>query len=467
MVARPATPEAASPRAGSTSWAIWITGLPGSGKSVIARAVSAELRSRGIDVVVLELDQVRKTLTPTPTYSDAEREAVYRALVYVGATLVDAGSPVIFDATAHRRAWRDLARAALPTFAEIQLLCSLDVCRQREAGRAPGAAPPGIYSRATQPGARVPGVNVDYELARSPELSIDTTLNSVEDAAATIVAFLQQRFLAAPSRPLSAPARDRLELLEMGSAEQRVISQRARDLAASLSRYATLRAPRRSTTDADEARERMVERQIAGRGVRDAAVLAAMRKVPRELFVSPDLKAFAYEDEPLAIGEGQTISQPYIVAAMIEAVRPRAGDRALEVGTGSGYSAAVLASIAADVYTIERLPRLADSARRRLHDLGYANVHVRTANGTLGWPEHAPYDVIIVTASGPTVPSSLLDQLAIGGRLVMPVGDSAFAQRLIRVTRTGADDYERDDLEGVAFVPLIGKEAWPPGERRG
>jgi protein-L-isoaspartate(D-aspartate) O-methyltransferase len=447
------------------SWAIWVTGLPGSGKSVIARAVSEELRSRGVDVVVLELDQVRKTLTPTPTYSDAEREAVYRALVYVGATLVDAGTPVIFDATAHRRAWRDLARAALPAFAEIQLLCPLDVCRQREAGRSPGAAPRGIYARATMPGARVPGVNVDYEPARSPELRIDTTLNSVEEAAATIVAFVQQRFLAVAGRPPRTPAPDRLELLEDGSAEQRVIAQRARDLAASLRRYATPPAPR-LTRDAAEACERMVERQIAARGVRDPAVLAAMRKVPRELFVPPDVKGFAYEDEPLPIGEGQTISQPYIVAAMIAAVRPRAGDRALEVGTGSGYSAAVLASIAAEVYTIERLPRLADSARRRLHDLGYSNVHVRAANGTLGWPEHAPYDVIIVTASGPTVPSSLLDQLAIGGRLVMPVGDSAFAQRLIRVTRNGADDYEREDLEGVVFVPLIGKEGWPLGERQ-
>jgi protein-L-isoaspartate(D-aspartate) O-methyltransferase len=221
----------------------------------------------------------------------------------------------------------------------------------------------------------------------------------------------------------------------------------------------------RLTSEAVEARERMVERQIAGRGVRDPAVLAAMRKVPRELFVSPDQKAFAYEDEPLPIGEGQTISQPYIVAAMIAAAGPRAGDRALEIGTGSGYSAAVLSGIAGDVYTVERLPRLADSARRRLHDLGYSNVHVRTADGTLGWPEHAPYDVIIVTASGPAVPSSLLDQLAIGGRLVMPVGDSAVAQRLVRVTRRGEDDYRREDLEGVAFVPLIGQEGWPPGKR--
>ena len=447
------------------SWAIWITGLPGSGKSVIARAVSEELRSRGVDVVVLELDEIRKVLTPKPTYSDAEREAVYRALVYMGATLVDAGTPVIFDATAHRRAWRDLARAALPAFAEIQLLCPVDVCRQREAERPQGAAPPGIYARATSPGARVPGVNVEYELARSPELRIDTTLNSIKDAAATIVTLVQDRFLTASISSSSEQARDRLELLEDGSAEQQAISQRARDLATSMLQFATP-ASHRPRRDAIEARERMVERQIAGRGVRDARVLAAMQKVPRELFVPPDLKSFAYDDEPLSIGEGQTISQPYIVASMIEAVRPKAGDRALEIGTGSGYSAAVLAGVVAEVYTIERLPRLAASAQRRLADLGYANIHVRTANGTLGWPEHAPFDVIIVTASGPTVPASLLDQLAIGGRLVMPVGDSAFAQRLIRVTRAGADDYRHEELEGVVFVPLIGREGWPPGEVR-
>jgi protein-L-isoaspartate(D-aspartate) O-methyltransferase len=445
------------------SWAIWITGLPGSGKSVIARAVSDELRSRGVDVVVLELDAVRKVLTPQPTYSDAEREAVYRALVYTGATLVDAGTPVIFDATAHRRAWRDLARAALPAFAEIQLLCPLEVCRQREAGRPQGAAPPGIYGRATSPGARVPGVNVEYEVARFPELRIDTTLNSVKDAATTVVTFVQDRFLAASSSSPSKPARDRLELLERGSAEQQAISQRALDFAASLVRFAGP-AAHRPTRDATEARERMVERQIANRGVRDVTVLAAMRKVPRELFVPPDLRSFAHDDEPLSIGEGQTISQPYIVATMIEAAQPKAGDRALEIGTGSGYSAAVLASVVADVYTIERLPRLATTACQRLADLGYSNVHVKTANGTLGWPEHAPFDVIIVTASGPIVPPSLLDQLAIGGRLVMPLGDSAFAQRLIRVTRRGANDYRREELEGVVFVPLIGREGWPPGE---
>ena len=208
----------------------------------------------------------------------------------------------------------------------------------------------------------------------------------------------------------------------------------------------------------------MVELQIAGRGVRDPAILAAMRKVPRHAFVPAHLACSAYEDRPLPIGESQTISQPYIVAAMIAAVRPESHERALEIGTGSGYSAAVLASIVAEVYTIERLAGLAASARQRLAELGYRNVHVREANGTLGWPEHAPYDVIIVTAGGPTVPSSLLEQLAVGGRLVMPVGSWRLGQRLMRVVRTGANDYHHDELADVVFVPLIGKEGWQPGD---
>ena len=213
------------------------------------------------------------------------------------------------------------------------------------------------------------------------------------------------------------------------------------------------------------ARERMVEEQIARRGVRDAGVLAAMRKVPRERFVPPHLEAHAYEDRPLSIGEGQTISQPYIVAAMIEAVYPKASDRALEIGTGSGYSAAVLSHVVGEVYTIERLPGLAASALRRLADLGYHNVHVRQANGTLGWPENAPYDVIIVTAGGPDVPASLRRQLALGGRLVMPVGNWRLGQRLVRLTRTDADDYRQEELDAVAFVPLIGEEGWPTSEQ--
>jgi protein-L-isoaspartate(D-aspartate) O-methyltransferase len=208
----------------------------------------------------------------------------------------------------------------------------------------------------------------------------------------------------------------------------------------------------------------MVETQIAARGVRDPAVLDAMRIVPREAFVAERLKPFAYEDGPLPIEEGQTISQPFIVAVMTDAVRPKPGDRALEIGTGSGYGAAVLSRIAAEVYTIERLAGLAESARRRLADLGYGNVHVLHGDGTLGWPEHAPYNAIVVTAGGPKVPPPLLDQLAVGGRLVMPVGSASRFQRLVLVTRKAVDGYDYEDLEEVAFVPLIGAEGWPESE---
>jgi len=207
-------------------------------------------------------------------------------------------------------------------------------------------------------------------------------------------------------------------------------------------------------------RNQMVETQIAARGIRDPAVLEAMRGIPREAFVPESAVPFAYGDEALAIAEGQTISQPYVVAAMTEAVRPKPGERALEIGTGSGYAAAVLAQIVSEVYTVERLAGLAESAQRRLADLGYHNIHVRCGDGTLGWAEHAPYDVIIVTAGGPRVPPALLDQLAVGGRLVMPVGSTPRFQRLIRVIRTGEDKYDHEPLEEVAFVPLIGEQGW-------
>ena len=208
-------------------------------------------------------------------------------------------------------------------------------------------------------------------------------------------------------------------------------------------------------------REWMVARQIAGRGVRDPAVLAAMRKVPRERFVPESLASLAYDDRPLPIGEGQTISQPYIVAMMTQALRLCSNDRVLEIGTGSGYAAAVLAVIAAEVYTVERLEGLATSASKRLAELGYSNIHVRQGDGSLGWPEHAPYDAIVATASGPDVPTALLEQLAIGGRLVMPVGTQFGSQRLVRVERTSADSYKRVTLEDVLFVPLIGAQGWP------
>lgn len=208
----------------------------------------------------------------------------------------------------------------------------------------------------------------------------------------------------------------------------------------------------------------MVETQIAARGVHHPGVLEAMQGVPRDRFVPEHLVEQAYADCPLSIGEEQTISQPYIVAAMIEAAQPRPGDRALEIGTGSGYSAAVLSRIVSEVYTVECLAGLAEAATRRLAALGYTNVHVRTANGTLGWPEHAPYDVIIVTAGGPKVPPPLLGQLAVGGRLVMPVGTLRGGQRLVRVLRHSETEFDREELEGVAFVPLIGREGWHPEE---
>lgn len=209
------------------------------------------------------------------------------------------------------------------------------------------------------------------------------------------------------------------------------------------------------------ARDRMVERQLAARGIRDPRVLDAMRAVPREAFLAPQQAAQAYDDGPLPIGAGQTISQPYVVAFMIEVVAPAADDRALEIGTGSGYSAAVLAQIVAEVYTVERIPALADAAAARLAALGYRSVQVRCGDGTLGWPERAPYDVIVVTAGGPRVPPALLDQLAPGGRLVMPVGDDPRFQRLVRVWRRPDGSLVEEALESVAFVPLIGEQGWP------
>ena len=447
------------------SWAVWITGLPGSGKSVIARAAAERLHAEGEEVTVLELDTIRRVITPAPTYSDAEREAVYRSLVHIGACLVEAGLPVIFDATAHRRAWRDLARALLPRFAEVQLVCPLEVCRWREGARPRGAAPTGIYARATRAGARVPGVNVEYEVALAPELRIDTTTHTVEAAAAAVVDEIRRRFLSAPSPTLGAGAggAGRASLLEDGSAEQQEIGARARRYAARLLAEASAGRPR-APRGLAEARERMVEFHLVGRGIRDPAVLAAMRTVPRERFVYESLAHRAYEDGPLPIGEGQTISQPYIVAVMSEALRLQATDRVLEIGTGSGYAAAVLAVIAAEVYTVERIESLATLSRRRLKELGYANVHVRHGDGSLGWPEHAPYDAIVVTAGGPEVPRSLLRQLAVGGRLVMPVGSTSRSQRLVRVVRTGEETWDREALEDVCFVPLIGAEGWPASE---
>lgn len=213
-------------------------------------------------------------------------------------------------------------------------------------------------------------------------------------------------------------------------------------------------------------RDRMVDRQVAGRGVRSHRVLDAMRTVPREAFLPEALQEFAYEDAPLPIAEGQTISQPYIVALMVEALGLEGGEEVLEIGTGSGYAAAVLSRIARNVYTVERIGQLAEKAAAVLAKLRYANVHVLHADGTRGWPDHAPYDAIVVAAGGPEVPESLKAQLKIGGRLVIPVGIDRRVQELLRVTRVSEDQYETEDIADVRFVPLVGEEGWAPVEGR-
>jgi protein-L-isoaspartate(D-aspartate) O-methyltransferase len=212
-------------------------------------------------------------------------------------------------------------------------------------------------------------------------------------------------------------------------------------------------------------RDRMVEVQIAGRGIRDAHVLRAMGVVPRERFVDERLAPQAYDDGPLPIGAEQTISQPFMVAWMTAAAAVVPGDRVLEVGTGSGYAAAVLAQIAASVHSIERLEALTRAARERLDALGYGGIHLRTGDGTLGWPEAAPFDAILVAAAGPEVPPPLKAQLRMGGRLVMPldVGPPGAIQQLLRVVRRGEDEFEQEALGGVAFVPLIGRFGWAAG----
>jgi protein-L-isoaspartate(D-aspartate) O-methyltransferase len=213
-------------------------------------------------------------------------------------------------------------------------------------------------------------------------------------------------------------------------------------------------------------RSRMVDLQIAQRGVRDARLLQAMREVPREAFVEEGFEEFAYEDGPLPIGEGQTISQPYIVALMIEAAEIDSTSRVLEVGAGSGYAAAILSRLADRVYAVERHESLTRSAQARLDRLGYDNVELRVGDGTHGWPEHAPFQAILVPASGPEVPESLKQQLAIGGRLVMPVESEGRGQSLRKITRTGTGTYEEENLGTVAFVPLIGEHGWTEDGRR-
>ena len=212
--------------------------------------------------------------------------------------------------------------------------------------------------------------------------------------------------------------------------------------------------------DLQKRRAAMVDRYIVHRGVRSAQVLAAMRAVPREKFLPAELSEFAYEDVPLVIAEGQTISQPHVVAMMIEALALEGGERVLEIGTGCGYSTAVLAQIAKEVYTVECIGQLAEKSAATLAALAYANVHVLHGDGTLGWPDHAPYNAILVAAGGPSVPESLKAQLKIGGRLVIPVGGNRRLQELVRVTRVAAHEYTTLELADVRFMPLIGAKAW-------
>ena len=214
----------------------------------------------------------------------------------------------------------------------------------------------------------------------------------------------------------------------------------------------------------DTTRERMamVESQLAARGIVDTRVLEAMAWVPREDFLPEDRQSWAYRDRAVPLGHGQTVSQPYMVAAMTEALLLGPEDRVLEVGTGSGYQSAVLSAIAAEVFTIERLPDLQSAAEERLAALGISNVRFRVGDGSLGWPEEVPFDAIIVTAGAPSVPPALKSQVnEDGGRLVIPVGPRR-QQSLIRYTRTG-NEYVTERLLNCAFVPLVGSEGWPSG----
>jgi len=210
--------------------------------------------------------------------------------------------------------------------------------------------------------------------------------------------------------------------------------------------------------DFPKARVKMVEEQIISREIRDPRVIAAMKKVPRHLFVEEALQSQAYSDHPLPIGEKQTISQPYMVALMTEALQLTGKEKVLEIGGGSGYQTAILAELAERVFSIERIRPLAIRARQLIYELGYFNVEIKIFDGTYGWAEEGPFDAIMVTAGGPDIPQPLLDQLTMGGRLVIPVGD-AFVQDLIRITKT-EDGIKKEDLGGCRFVKLIGKYGW-------
>lgn len=206
-------------------------------------------------------------------------------------------------------------------------------------------------------------------------------------------------------------------------------------------------------------RQKMVQDQLYRRGIKDPVVLKAMETVPRHAFVPQHMLPYAYEDGPLSIGEGQTISQPYIVAYMVEAAQLTPESRVLEIGTGSGYAAAVASRCAKEVYTVERIPSLAERATGVIEQLGYDNVHVLVGDGSKGWAEHAPYDAVIVTAGAPVVPEQLVDQVVVGGGIIIPVGD-LYTQQLIRVSKNEKGDLQYEGLLDVRFVPLIGEDGW-------
>jgi protein-L-isoaspartate(D-aspartate) O-methyltransferase len=210
--------------------------------------------------------------------------------------------------------------------------------------------------------------------------------------------------------------------------------------------------------DFPKARFKMVEEQITARGIKEAKLIAAMKKIPRHLFVEEALQSQVYTDHPLPIGEKQTISQPYMAALMTEALLLTGKEKVLEIGTGSGYQTTILAELCEKVFSIERIRPLAIRARKLLYELGYFNVEIKIFDGTFGWVEESPFDAILVTAGSPDIPQPLIDQLTTGGRLVIPVGD-AFVQDLFRVTKTETG-VKKEDLGGCRFVKLIGKYGW-------
>jgi len=214
----------------------------------------------------------------------------------------------------------------------------------------------------------------------------------------------------------------------------------------------------RSAAGFEGARERMVQTQLRDRGIHDSRVIRAMRRVPRHLFVEPALVNRAYDDDPLPIGAKQTISQPYIVGYMLQALRLKGTERVLEIGTGSAYQTALLAELCANVFSVEKLHELAVQARARLDELSYYNVAIHMGDGTLGWSEHAPYDAIVVAAGAPRIPAPLSQQLAAGGRLIIPIGDDQ--SQTLKLTMRTPTGLEETDLGGCRFVKLLGRYGW-------